>query len=232
MRKKILSEEESKKLFNECIEYPLFVLELTEYEKQKILDIAFDEYQNLIRTTTEFLMYNSDSLKHIPEKDQLQYYLTTVNAKGLRLRILFKNLGFNMGLNSWELSPAEEPQPEGKGQKLNQKQLALLIYFNRIRFKDPQSYNQPQPKIEKLILSYLDSVSDTTIIRVYRFFRKVEKGFEAESEYEKQILTVSDFIKVNPKKLEEYLEKIQDLIIPERQEIFTEYLKQFNLINN
>ncbi len=135
MNKKILSREESKKIFEECIKFPLFILELNEYEKQKVLEIAFEEFRKLQEKTFYYLADTSNDsvlsdlektkknlnklVPEIPKENELSYFLTHVSEIGIRLHVLFKNLGYEMGLNSWGLMPIDDPEKERKEIDLN-----------------------------------------------------------------------------------------------------------------
>ena len=132
MNKKILSNEEVKTLFDEVIEHPLFVLELTEYEKSKLLEIAFDEKDRILKNALIYLSNPSDvsilleseeirvglnpseTLKKIPEELRLRYFLTEVSETAIRLKVLFANLGYDLSFDFLKLRPIEEPQPDIK----------------------------------------------------------------------------------------------------------------------
>ncbi|WP_339651152.1 hypothetical protein [uncultured Maribacter sp.] len=134
MNEKILSDEEVKTLFDEVIEHPLFVLELSEYEKSKILDIAFNEKNRIRIQATTFLnnpldtsilnkmevlrlnlIYESDlidNLKEVPKENWLYYFLTEISENAIPLKVLFQNLGYNWNLQNGQVKSIEEPQPE------------------------------------------------------------------------------------------------------------------------
>lgn len=250
MSKKILSEVESEKLFLECLNYPLFVLELSEYEKQKILDHAFNEYHKLQKKTHFFLsnpedtsilseseqskffwnnitsgpanyLHKTDIFKKfedIPEEDQLHYFLTEISDIAINLHVLFKNLGFDMSLNSFELFPTpEEPQQSEssnqlKESKTNNKaekselgytEVSLICFYNNIQI--PKS----GPEREEICKTY-NLKSPAHLYNTFNKIRTKEKMLKSS----------------NPGTLRKHHENIKGYIYENSKKDFFENLKQ------
>ncbi|WP_339628347.1 hypothetical protein [uncultured Maribacter sp.] len=252
--KKILSENEARAQFYEVLKHPLFVLELNEYEKSKILEIAFDEQKRIIKQASAYLKNPSDTsilndaesfrlgligqtdliddLKDVPEENRLNYFLTEISENAISLKALFQNLGFNWNFQNGQIRPIKEPQPEKKeNHRFSRRQIALILTFEKEMVRNPDS--DMTEGLKKIVSEKYDFISKTSARQIYfDFYKPIQEAIEEEKSYKKIVESICDKQGIKPKRLKRDIEGILNKINDQGQKEASEFLNGIHLLMN
>tara|TARA_R110002051_G_scaffold167780_1_gene238465 strand:- start:7937 stop:9028 length:1092 start_codon:yes stop_codon:yes gene_type:complete len=247
--KKILSENEAKAQFYEILKHPLFVLELNEYEKSKILEIAFDEQKRILTQSSTWLknpldtsilndaetfrlglISNTDliaNLEDVPGPERLYYFLTEISYNAISLKVLFQNLGVNWNLHNGQIRPAEELKPDAKIIKID-----LEINDNWKNFV-LNGGKLKQPEIA--LLCYYEGVvipkpsKESAIAENIALWHGHKSGNNLYNLYDEMMKDSKRLYNRTPNTMKGYLEKIKPLISEYNQ---SKFKKDFKEIEN